>query len=485
MFVFGVVNNARMRESQDIYHCWRRRTTTPPPLYSCVAVLFIGASSFSVSVAVSPPKFPETEFPSPSPIDYTRGPVSAPIDYTWGPVSAPIDYTPIDEACPLIPDCCEEDCCGKGISWEPPFCVLDENGPGFNGTPSDTYVKGCVERLCCERACCSKGMIYDRSLALCFPFVAPTPSPTTTPRPLVAVTGCTPTLGPCVGTYADLKKAVSSSTGDDVIAICGNNVPIVTESAVEINQPNISLCCSGPDECLMKSSGSDRNLHVTGSDFTLKNFTFLDGKSTRDGGGNVAIDSGGHHQIIGCEFRNGQASWGGNLEVSWGADKVTLLGSNFLKGSANFGGGGASIDALSLTIDECTFEENTAEFGGGLVWGAIEDKVELKNSKFLSNVVNKFGGGFFASSMGNIRSLEILNCSFEDNQEGAGEAVIEYVDNLEFVNISGNSASGNDADGNGVLNGYGDLVDCGDGIYFIAQENPCVRLTGISINALP
>ena len=126
--------------------------------------------------------------------------------------------------------------------------------------------------------------------------------------------------------------------------------------------------------------------------------------------------------------------------------------------------------------------------GGGLLWGSTEE-VELKNSKFLSNVVNEFGGGFFASSMQNIRSLEVLNCSFEDNQESAGQAVIEDVNTLEFVNISGNSASGNDGDGNGVLNSYGDLVDCGDGIFFIlsgaSAENPCVALTGSNINALP
>ena len=118
-----------------------------PPLHSCMAVSLIGASLIFACVALSPP------------------------------ISAPI------EECPWIPDCCEEDCCGEGTSWEPPFCVLDQSGPGFNGTHSDTYDNGCVERACCESACCSKGTIYDTSLALCFPLVAPTPSASTTSRP--------------------------------------------------------------------------------------------------------------------------------------------------------------------------------------------------------------------------------------------------------------------------------------------------------------
>jgi hypothetical protein len=44
-----------------------------------------------------------------------------------------------------------------------------------------------------------------------------------------------PTVGPCVGTYAELQEAITSSTGDDVIAICGNSVLVATEAAVEID----------------------------------------------------------------------------------------------------------------------------------------------------------------------------------------------------------------------------------------------------------
>jgi hypothetical protein len=206
-------------------------------------------------------------------------------------------------------------------------------------------------------------------------------------------------------------------------------------------------------------------LHVTGENFSLLNILFENGKSDSDGR-NVAIESGNHHQIIGCEFPNGQAYSGGNLDVKNGVEKVTLIESIFSKRGAESVVGGAAIEATSLTIDKCRFEENTARIGGGLYWGFTEE-VKLKNSKFLSNVVTEYAGGFFASSMENIRSLEILNCSFEDNQESAGQAVIDDANTLEFVNIFGNLASGNDADGSGVLNSCADLVDYGDGIFFI------------------
>jgi hypothetical protein len=89
----------------------------------------------------------------------------------------------------------------------------------------------------------------------------------------------------------------------DVIALCENSVPIVTEAAVEIDKPNMSLCCSGPDKCLIKSSRNDQNLYVTGENFSLLNILLESGKSDSDGG-SEAIESGSHHQIIGCEFCN-------------------------------------------------------------------------------------------------------------------------------------------------------------------------------------
>jgi hypothetical protein len=252
----------------------------------------------------------------------------------------------------------------------------------------------------------------------------------------------------------------------------------------------MSLCCSIPDECLVKSSGNDRNLHVTGENFPLLNILFENSKSDSDGR-NVAIESGDHHQIIGCKFCNGQAYSGGNLDVKNGVEKVTLIESIFskrcsvmplkclccVKTGAKSVVGAAAIEATSLTIDKCRLEENTARIRGGFYWGFTEE-VKLKNSKFLSNVVTKYASGFFASCMENIRSLEILNCSFEDNQESAEQAVIDDANRLEFVNIFGNLASGNDANGSRVLNSCGDLVDYGDGIFFIfggtSAQNVCV-----------
>lgn len=76
---------------------------------------------------------------------------------------------PTTKECPLIPGCCEEDCCGKNTSWDvkTQYCVADPDSTGFNGTHSSKWEPGCVERVCCGQDCCSSDTVYDEETALC------------------------------------------------------------------------------------------------------------------------------------------------------------------------------------------------------------------------------------------------------------------------------------------------------------------------------
>lgn len=74
-----------------------------------------------------------------------------------------------EEDCPLIPVCCEEDCCGVGTTYENGSCVVDPASPGWTGTYSIGYEFGCAIRACCEAACCPPGTVYYVPTALCVP----------------------------------------------------------------------------------------------------------------------------------------------------------------------------------------------------------------------------------------------------------------------------------------------------------------------------
>jgi len=377
-------------------------------------------------------------------------------------------FVPVEE-CPLVAKCCEEDCCGQGTSWDSNrgYCVYDLDSDGFNGTHSDAFNPDCVERACCEDSCCSPGTRYVFDQALCLPS-GPTPGPTPTPS-----SECVPTTGPCVSTFTELEQAVASASSDDVIALCGNNVPIIAETAILVDQPSLSLCCSGMDSCIMESSGNDRNLMVTAPDFTVQDIIFANGTSSSDGG-NMIIDAAGSHQIIGCEFRNGKAGVnGGNLAVEQ-ADTLTIMGTSFVNGTAGDLGGGANINASRWFADECTFKANSAFAGGGLNTWFSPIEISIKDTVFDSNFAET-GGGYFASALGDLRSLEILGCTFDDNEGGgAGHANLDDLSKLD-LRISGNDGSGNVGD---------DFFECDDFLFNYIYPPACVGLTD-DITSLP
>ena len=291
---------------------------------------------------------------------------------------------PFEEQCPLEPSCCEEDCCGQGTSWDPPFCRFDPGASGFNGTYSDTFDKGCVERACCENACCSQGTWYDASLASCLPS---------------ASFECIPTSGQCASTFSELEQALAAASANDIVAICGNDIPITTEYALLVDKPNLSLCCLGLGQCIILSIGTDRNLKVTGSDFTAQGIDFVDGKVDilGESGGNMIIDAVGNHEIVDCSFQNGESGDGGNLAVKK-ADNLVLTKSSFTDGNTTGLGGGVDVDVVeSFKVDGCTFENNQANAGGGFHVRNAEE-ISVKNSEFDGNDAN-FGGGFFASGL--------------------------------------------------------------------------------------
>jgi len=270
----------------------------------------------------------------------------------------------------------------------------------------------------------------------------PTPAPTSYP-----ILECQPTVGRCVSTFAELESVVAEADNNDVIALCGNGIPLFTESEVIIAKPGMTLCCLGAKDCIMASSGGGRNLFITGSDFTVQDVIFVNGTGAKEGG-NVAIDASGNHRILGCEFHNGESpghTYGGNLAVK-NAENLVMKDCLFVNGTAGSSGGGAHLDAKKWTMDVCTFRDNNAGDGGGLhTWDAEE--ISIKNSVFESNS-GWNGAGFFASGLGSLRSLEMLGCTFNNNVAGfmGGAAQMNLASLHEIdLTLSGNSGTGNAA----------------------------------------
>jgi hypothetical protein len=293
---------------------------------------------------------------------------------------------------------------------------------------------------------------------------------------------CEPTTGPCVTTFADLQDVASRVIPNDVIALCSGE--IITESAVVLEQSNLKLCCSGAQDCILKSTGNDRNLLVTGNDFTVEGISFLDGfgkdssdESRSPDGGNVKIHAGGDHLVANCEFVGGKSSWGGNLSVR-GADSLTIKKSLVSAGEARDGGGVAVDKTPKLFVEESVFEGNDGSNGGGVLAAYFEEKealISFKKTTFKDNLAD-FGAGYLATTSGMTSlSMLLVESTFESNVASSygGAGCLFYYRDLESLDLTlqGNAGSDNVSSD--------PSIGCSDGFLFYGVEMPPVCI-GVS-----
>lgn len=244
-----------------------------------------------------------------------------------------------------------------------------------------------------------------------------TPSPTPSPS-------CVPTTGPCVSSKQELDTILSRMEAESVVTLCGDTT-IETDEAISINQSSIKLCCETAG-CLIESQGSNRNLLVTGSDFTLQGVDFAGGSQVAPGldGGNVAIQAAGNHFIRDCTFSGGSSDFlGGNLFVDT-PNNVTIVRSVFESGQVRYGGGGLGVlNALGTVLNGCTFTDNVAgsDGGGFIVFGdnIVDQEIYIYESTFERNQAFH-GGGFLATSFGTMPRLDVQLTTFNDNTAEIG-----------------------------------------------------------------
>jgi len=234
------------------------------------------------------------------------------------------------------------------------------------------------------------------------------------------------------------------------VAVCGSST-LDTNNAILVEQPGMTICCE-TSQCTLRNIGTDNTLDAFGAGLTLQDLTFLDGQAEVFFGGNVAIDAGGDHFILGCTFQNGSASEiGGNLFVQT-TGTLTVLESSFVGGQAGEAGGGLYVlNAQAVTVRNSDFTNNSAPGGtGGGFFSVLESAsspgqdITFDGTTFSGNSAS-IGGGFFVTQLGQLPTLNIINTSFSSNTgkdaAGAG-AIAESLDNLQLT-LTDSTATGN------------------------------------------
>jgi hypothetical protein len=231
------------------------------------------------------------------------------------------------------------------------------------------------------------------------------------------------------------------------------------------------------------------NLPLTISDKVLQITTFGDGPVVIDGSAKAGTD-------------------GGTMFVSSLSKFLELTTLTFANGFADFGGAIFSDTGGDVDIEDCLFENNTVENGGGdAEGGAIFEetgRMEVTNSTFFGNDALKFtdtfGGAIFVEgaptcdeSPGALcvvdvilgASLKLTNSTFEHNYAQSGSAVFN---DGGTVDAKGNIFADHLEDaGTGVVSPLGNCAGIAsppvtDENYNISVDNSCAFTAASSLN---
>ena len=210
--------------------------------------------------------------------------------------------------------------------------------------------------------------------------------------------------------------------------------------------------------------------------------TSFEGNLARESGGAVSVDDPGDQDIflVGAAFTSNTAATGDGGAVAVTSDANLWLDlAQFNLNEASLGWGGAvSFDpdspGFTLEVTDCSFEENSADDGGGAIWAYEADEVTILDSAFLrnetagdggalhldgndevlvrrglfhENAAVSLGGAYFETATG--ISSEVTNCILSENvaSSGAGVALEDQSVQTDLIN---NNLTGNDASSSGA-----------------------------------
>ena len=165
--------------------------------------------------------------------------------------------------------------------------------------------------------------------------------------------------------------------------------------------------------------------------------------SAINGGAILCIN--GNIEINNCTFtdnRGDEYGSGGAIIVSGG--QITITHCIFSANTAAGYGGAIFAYAIDQRIDNCTFIGNICTVGGGAIH-QTDGFLTATNCAVLNNSTNAFGGGFRFSSYSSGLNISIFNCTFSGNKaDFGGGGIYNHNSYLEVSNsiLWGNGANG-------------------------------------------
>lgn len=249
-------------------------------------------------------------------------------------------------------------------------------------------------------------------------------------------------------------------------AFPGSGGAIYNQGMLQVNGSNLEL---------NKADFHGGAIFAIGSANTNINSTKIDDNSAPRGGG-IFVYGGGSLSVTGSQvIYNSASNSGGGINLEHGAflsinDSIIAANKAGRHGGGIYKDGGA--DRLPTTLNNVTFFDNEAAWGGGAVF-ILRTPLSIYNSHFNNNHAQEYGGGLGYQNESS-ETVHIHNTSFDGNTAGLDGGGIHF--SGELMTIDGSTLQHNQAKhGAGIHNAAADPS------HYIVRPDTTMNITGSMI----
>lgn len=194
-----------------------------------------------------------------------------------------------------------------------------------------------------------------------------------------------------------------------------------------------------------------------------KNTKFLD--NTAKSGGGILLWSNSSADLNNSEVSGNKATGNGGGVYIWDSTcSLTTSNGTVFRENSGYRGGGIFSSGGTVTVEDSTFEKNTATDDGGAIAATQNSSLTVRNSKVLENKAADTAGGILAEKS----TLEVTDSIIDGNRASVGGGL--YISDIDAPGetkedkpehtITRTEITNNTADGQGI----------GGGIYLGAQK---------------